>query len=93
MKWREFISKIEDLRPPKHRGRGCGWNTRRTMGKSCSSLVAKDGFTIDQEEIKEFVKAELRSSRVPQLMVVWDELPYNETGKLLRRVVREELSK
>ena len=35
----------------------------------------------------------LRSSRVPQLMVVWDELPYNETGKLLRRVVREELSK
>ena len=58
-----------------------------------AALVAKDGFTIDQEEIKEFVKAELRSSRVPQLMVVWDELPYNETGKLLRRVVREELSK
>ena len=56
-------------------------------------IETKDGFAIDQEEIKEFVKAELRSSRVPQLMVVWDELPYNETGKLLRRVVREELSK
>ena len=58
-----------------------------------AALVAKDGLMIDQEEIKKFVKAELRSSRVPQLMVVWDELPYNETGKLLRRVVREELSK
>ena len=58
-----------------------------------AALVAKDGHEIDQQEIKEFVKAELRSSRVPQLMVVWDELPYNETGKLLRRVVREELSK
>lgn len=58
-----------------------------------AALVAKHGATIDQQEIKEFVRAELRSSRVPQLMVVWDELPYNETGKLLRRVVREELSK
>ena len=58
-----------------------------------AALVAKDGLMIDQEEIKEFVKTVLRSSRVPQLMVVWDELPYNETGKLLRRVVREELSK
>ena len=58
-----------------------------------AALVAKDGHEIDQQEIKGFVKAELRSSRVPQLIVVWDELPYNETGKLLRRVVREELSK
>ena len=58
--------------------------------KPVSQVVAAQKAT---KQIKEFVKAELRSSRVPQLMVVWDELPYNETGKLLRRVVREELSK
>jgi acyl-coenzyme A synthetase/AMP-(fatty) acid ligase len=34
----------------------------------------------------------MRSSRVPQIVAVWDELPYNETGKLLRRVVKAKLS-
>ena len=44
------------------------------------------------EELQDWVKQNLRSSRVPQLLVFKDELPYNEIGKLLRRVVREELS-
>ncbi len=34
----------------------------------------------------------MRSSRVPQLLQFWDELPYNETGKLLRRIVKADLS-
>ena len=34
----------------------------------------------------------MRSSRVPQSLEFWDELPYNETGKLLRRIVKEKLS-
>jgi len=44
-------------------------------------------------ELQDWVKASLRSSRVPQLVRVMDELPYNETGKLLRRVVKEQLAK
>ncbi len=44
------------------------------------------------EELQGFVKDSLRSSRVPQLLEFRDELPYNETGKLLRRVVKAELS-
>ena len=34
------------------------------------------------------MKERLRSSRVPERVAFVDELPYNETGKLLRRKVR-----
>ncbi|MEC8867790.1 MAG: class I adenylate-forming enzyme family protein [Pseudomonadota bacterium] len=44
------------------------------------------------EELQEWVKDHMRSSRVPERVEFWDELPYNETGKLLRRVVKERLA-
>jgi acyl-coenzyme A synthetase/AMP-(fatty) acid ligase len=34
----------------------------------------------------------LRSSRSPEHVVFRDELPYNDMGKLLRRVLKAELS-
>jgi fatty-acyl-CoA synthase len=34
----------------------------------------------------------LRSTKTPELWVVRDELPYSETGKLLRRVLKAELA-
>ncbi len=43
-------------------------------------------------ELQELVKSKLRSSRVPEAVMYKDELPYNETGKLLRRVLRQELA-
>ena len=43
------------------------------------------------EELQAWVTKHLRSSRAPQQVAFWQELPYNETGKLLRRVVRERL--
>ena len=42
------------------------------------------------EALRELVRERLRSSRVPEHVVVRAELPYNETGKLLRRLLREE---
>jgi long-chain acyl-CoA synthetase len=57
-----------------------------------AAVVARKEKTIDVAELQAFVKEHLRSSRVPQLMEVWDELPYNETGKLLRRIVKARLS-
>jgi long-chain acyl-CoA synthetase len=42
-------------------------------------------------ELQQWVKDRLRSSRTPERIEFWDELPYNETGKLLRRKVREAL--
>ncbi len=42
-------------------------------------------------ELQTWVKDRLRSSRTPQRIEFVSELPYNETGKLLRRVVRAQL--
>ncbi|GJM39428.1 MAG: AMP-dependent ligase [Acidimicrobiales bacterium] len=45
-----------------------------------------------ESELQELVRSRLRSSRVPSHIVFVDELPYNDTGKLLRRVLREDLA-
>ncbi len=45
-----------------------------------------------ESELQDLVRARLRSSRVPAHVVFVDELPYNDTGKLLRRVLREDLA-
>ena len=45
----------------------------------------------DETVIKEFVRDKLRSSRVPDRVEFKKELPYNETGKLLRRRLKAEL--
>jgi acyl-CoA synthetase (AMP-forming)/AMP-acid ligase II len=42
-----------------------------------------------EAELQELVRSRLRSSRVPAHVVFVDDLPYNDTGKLLRRVLRE----
>ena len=44
---------------------------------------------ITDDELCELIRANLRSSRVPSVIKRMDELPYNETGKLLRRVIRD----
>ncbi|GAA4681305.1 class I adenylate-forming enzyme family protein [Gordonia humi] len=43
-------------------------------------------------ELTSWVRDRLRSTRVPTAFHVRDELPFNETGKLLRRVLRVELA-
>ena len=56
-----------------------------------AAIVLKPGARASVEELQTLVKARLRSSRVPQRIVFRDALPYNELGKVLRRVVRQEL--
>ena len=57
-----------------------------TLGGACRLFSA-----VEAAELQAFVTERLRSSRSPSTLVFRDELPYNETGKLLRRVVREDL--
>jgi len=45
----------------------------------------------DDDELKEMVRGRLRSSRVPQVIRYFPNLPYNEMGKLLRRQVKDLL--
>ena len=55
-------------------------------------VVLEPGTDASEAELQEWVRTHLRSSRVPALLEMRAELPYNETGKLLRRVLREELA-
>ncbi len=55
-----------------------------------AAIVLKAGANASVAELQECVKQRLRSSRVPQAIVFKEALPYNELGKVLRRVIRQE---
>ena len=50
-------------------------------------VVLRDSENATSEELREFVRVTLRSSKTPDEIVFWHELPRTETGKLLRRDV------
>ena len=56
-----------------------------------AAIVLHPGAEASVEELQAWVTEHLRSSRSPSTIAFRDELPYNETGKLLRRLVREDL--
>lgn len=56
-----------------------------------AAVVTAEGAETSEEELKRWVAAHLRSTRVPERVLFREELPYNETGKLLRRVLKAEL--
>lgn len=57
-----------------------------------AAIVLASGGRADVVELQDLVRGRLRSSRVPQVIRFVDALPYNETGKLLRRLIREEFA-
>lgn len=57
-----------------------------------AAVVLKPGQSASAADLQSWVKNNMRSSRVPETLEFCDELPYNETGKLLRRVVKEQLT-
>jgi acyl-CoA synthetase (AMP-forming)/AMP-acid ligase II len=56
-----------------------------------AAIVVVPGARTSAEDLREWVRARLRSSRVPARIELCDALPYTETGKLLRRRVRDAL--
>ena len=50
-------------------------------------VVPRPGSMLDVEELRAECKATLRSSKTPERIVCWEELPRTVTGKLLRREV------
>ena len=57
-------------------------------GEAVGIAIAVTGDAPSEQEIKTLIRDRLRSSRVPERIVVLEALPYNEMGKLLRREVR-----
>lgn len=57
------------------------------------ALAIKSGCTRPSDnELRGMIKDRLRSSRLPERIVVLESLPYNEMGKLLRREIRKLFS-
>jgi acyl-CoA synthetase (AMP-forming)/AMP-acid ligase II len=56
-----------------------------------AAVVLERGANATERELQAWVKERLRSSRTPVFVDVRGALPYNETGKLLRRVLKDEL--
>ncbi|PZQ60304.1 MAG: AMP-dependent synthetase [Phenylobacterium zucineum] len=61
-------------------------------GERVVAFVAPRGAAPAEAELAEWVKARLRSTKTPETFIVRDELPYNDTGKLLRRLLKAELA-
>ena len=56
-----------------------------------AAIVRRPGIPVEAAELQQMVRAELRGSKTPDTIVFRDELPHTETGKLLRRIVLQEL--
>jgi long-chain acyl-CoA synthetase len=57
-----------------------------------AAIVLRAGRDASVAELQQWVKERMRSSRTPERIEFKDELPYNETGKILRRKVREDFA-
>lgn len=55
-------------------------------------VVLHEGAQATEDELRAWVRDRLRSSKTPERIEFRDELPYNEMGKLLRRVLKSELT-
>lgn len=57
-----------------------------------AAVVLAAGATTTEAALQERVRAHLRSTKTPEHIQFRAELPFNDTGKLLRRVLRDELA-
>lgn len=56
--------------------------------KAC--VVLAPGETMDYAEFEAYCREQMAAFKVPKLLSIRDELPKNPTGKILKRVLREE---
>lgn len=59
--------------------------------KVAAAVVLAPGQTVSEDALRQFVRTRLRSTMTPEFIQFRRDLPFNETGKLLRRVLRDEL--
>ncbi len=60
------------------------WGERVT-----ACILPKPGRTIDERELKDFLKARLSAYKVPKRFLMVDDFPRSPAGKLLKRELRE----
>jgi acyl-CoA synthetase (AMP-forming)/AMP-acid ligase II len=65
----------------------------RDWGEAVGAVVVfKENTGATDAELQDWVKQRLRSSRVPTAIRRMDQLPYNEMGKVLRRVLKQQFA-
>jgi fatty-acyl-CoA synthase len=57
-----------------------------------AAVVLAQGAGVTEDDLRHYVLTRLRSARTPERIKFVSELPFNENGKLLRRVLRDELA-
>jgi fatty-acyl-CoA synthase len=58
-----------------------------------AAVVLVPGTSVSEDELREHVAGVLRSARTPERIKITTELPFSETGKLLRRTLRDDLAR
>ena len=52
-------------------------------------IVLKDGSDISLEDVKELCKGKIAGYKIPKAIELVDKIPRNETGKVLKRELRD----
>ena len=55
-------------------------------------VVLKDGAVVSEEDISEYCRQRLASFKKPESVIFCNELPRNQMGKVLKRILKEEYS-
>ena len=87
-------AEVEDVLLRHHAVADCavvGLDDEEWGQRIAAAVVLVPGADAGPEELRSFARARLRGSKTPDIVEVVDELPYTDTGKLLRRTVRERL--
>jgi acyl-CoA synthetase (AMP-forming)/AMP-acid ligase II len=66
----------------------------RTGERACAVIVAADHPAPDLTDLRELLQSEgLAKFKIPEQIVIWDALPKNDAGKILKHQIRAALSK
>ena len=57
-----------------------------------AAVVLRPGAEVEEKEVQDWVATHLRSSRVPAEVRFLPDLPRSDVGKVLRRVLRHQLT-
>lgn len=64
----------------------------KTGERACAVIVAREGASLGVPELAAYLKAErLAAFKIPERVELWPALPKNDTGKVLKHVIRAQL--
>lgn len=58
-----------------------------------AAVVRREGGTATEDELRAVVRGRLRGAKTPDSILFVEQIPFTETGKMLRRVVAEQMSR